>query len=101
MYQHIVVPAKGEKITTSADFALQVPDQPIIPYIEGDGIGSDITPVMLKVINTAVEKAYGTKREIQWMEIYAGEKANTVYGEDVWLPDETVDAVKDLSLIHI
>lgn len=95
MYQHIVVPEQGEKITTAADFSLNVPDQPIIPYIEGDGIGSDITPVMLKVINTAVNKAYGDKRAIQWMEVYAGEKANTVYGADVWLPEETVDAVKD------
>ncbi|MGB1258333.1 MAG: NADP-dependent isocitrate dehydrogenase [Thiolinea sp.] len=95
MYQHIVIPTKGQKITTAADFSLNVPDQPIIPYIEGDGIGADITPVMLKVINTAVAKAYADQREIQWMEIYAGEKANTVYGEDVWLPEETVDAVKD------
>lgn len=95
MYQHIKVPSKGEKITTKADFSLNVPDQPIIPFIEGDGIGADITPVMIKVIDTAVAKAYGGKRQIQWMEIYAGEKANTVYGEDVWLPDETVKAVKE------
>lgn len=95
MYQHIQVPEAGDKITTNADFSLNVPDKPIIPYIEGDGIGVDITPPMLKVINEAVKRAYGGEREIQWMEIYAGEKANRVYGEDVWLPDETVTAVKD------
>lgn len=95
MYKHIKVPTSGQKITTNPDFSLSVPDQPIIPFVEGDGIGMDITPVMIKVIDTAVERAYGGKRQIQWMEIYAGEKANTVYGEDVWLPDETVHAVKD------
>ncbi len=95
MYQHIVVPKKGGKITTNADFSLNVPNQPIIPYIEGDGIGTDITPIMIKVIDTAVQKAYGNERQIQWMEVYAGEKANRVYGEDVWLPDETVEVVKD------
>ncbi len=72
MYQHIKVPVNGEKITVNADFSLNVPDRPIIPYIEGDGIGSDINPVMLDVINSAVKKAYGGTREIQWMEIYAG-----------------------------
>ena len=95
MYKHIKVPTSGQKITTNPDFSLSVPDQPIIPFVEGDGIGMDITPVMIKVIDTAVERAYGGKRQIQWMEIYAGEKANTVYGEDVWLPDETVHVVKD------
>ena len=95
MYKHIKVPTSGQKITTNPNFSLSVPDKPIIPFVEGDGIGADITPVMMKVIDTAVERAYGGKRQIQWMEIYAGEKANTVYGEDVWLPDETVHAVKD------
>ncbi|MFZ1568256.1 MAG: NADP-dependent isocitrate dehydrogenase [Thiolinea sp.] len=95
MYKHVKVPTSGQKITTNPDFSLSVPDKPIIPFVEGDGIGADITPVMMKVIDTAVERAYGGKRQIQWMEIYAGEKANTVYGEDVWLPDETVHAVKD------
>lgn len=95
MYKHVKVPTSGQKITTNPDFSLSVPDKPIIPFVEGDGIGVDITPVMMKVIDTAVERAYGGKRQIQWMEIYAGEKANTVYGEDVWLPDETVHAVKD------
>ncbi|SAK51092.1 isocitrate dehydrogenase [Caballeronia hypogeia] len=94
-YQHIQVPTDGDKITVNADFSLNVSDQPIIPYIEGDGTGVDITPVMLKVVDAAVEKAYGGKRKIQWMEIFAGEKATRVYGPDVWLPDETLDAVKD------
>ncbi|MDE1183084.1 NADP-dependent isocitrate dehydrogenase [Paraburkholderia sp.] len=94
-YQHINVPTEGDKITVNADFSLNVSDQPIIPYIEGDGTGVDITPVMLKVVDAAVEKAYGGKRKIHWMEIYAGEKATKVYGPDVWLPDETLEAVKE------
>ncbi|SAL15371.1 isocitrate dehydrogenase [Caballeronia peredens] len=94
-YQHIKVPADGDKITVNADFSLNVSDQPIIPYIEGDGTGVDITPVMIKVVDAAVEKAYGGKRKIHWMEIYAGEKATRVYGPDVWLPDETLEVVKD------
>jgi isocitrate dehydrogenase len=94
-YQHIKVPTDGEKITVNADFSLNVSDQPIIPYIEGDGTGFDITPVMLKVVDAAVEKAYGGKRKIHWMEIYAGEKATKVYGPDVWLPDETLDVLKE------
>jgi isocitrate dehydrogenase len=95
MYQHIKVPAKGEKITVNADMSLTVPDMPIIPYIEGDGTGMDITPVMLKVVDAAVAKAYGGKREIQWMEVFAGEKSTNIYGPDVWLPAETLDAVRD------
>ena len=95
MYQHIKIPAAGEKITVNADFSLNVPDQPIIPYIEGDGTGFDITPVMIKVVDAAVAKAYGGKRAIQWMEIYAGEKSTKVYGPDVWLPDETLEVLKD------
>ncbi len=94
-YQHIEVPASGEKITANSDNSLNVPDQPIIPFVEGDGIGIDITPVMRKVIDAAVDKAYGGARSIQWMEIYAGEKANKVYGEDVWLPEETLDAIRE------
>ncbi|EKS68568.1 MULTISPECIES: NADP-dependent isocitrate dehydrogenase [Caballeronia] len=94
-YQHIKVPEGGDKITVNADFSLNVSDQPIIPYIEGDGTGVDITPVMIKVVDAAVEKAYGGKRKIQWMEIFAGEKATRVYGPDVWLPDETLEVVKD------
>ncbi|MNM83256.1 Isocitrate dehydrogenase [NADP] [compost metagenome] len=94
MYQHIKVPA-GEKITVNADSSLNVPDNPIIPYIEGDGTGVDITPVMLKVVDAAVAKAYGGKRKLAWMEIYAGEKSTRLYGPDVWLPDETLQVVKD------
>lgn len=93
-YQHIKVPA-GEKITVNQDFSLNVPDQPIIPYIEGDGIGFDITPVMIKVVNAALEKAYGGKKKIAWMEIFAGEKATKVYGPDVWLPEETLRVLKE------
>jgi isocitrate dehydrogenase len=92
-YQHITPPNFGEKITFS-DNQLQVPDQPIITYIEGDGIGVDITPPMKQVVDAAVEKAYGGKRRIAWMEIFAGEKATRVYGEDVWLPEETLAALK-------
>ncbi|KAG0162472.1 hypothetical protein DFQ30_001939 [Apophysomyces sp. BC1015] len=93
-YQHIKVPA-GEKITVNQDFSLNVPDQPIIPYIEGDGIGFDITPVMIKVVDAALKKAYGDKKKIAWMEIFAGEKATKVYGPDVWLPEETLQVLKD------
>jgi isocitrate dehydrogenase len=94
-YQHIKVPAQGQKITVNADTSLNVPDQPIIPYIEGDGTGLDITPVMLKVVDAAVQKAYGGQKKIHWMEIYAGEKATKVYGPDVWLPDETLKAARE------
>ncbi|MCF5721779.1 NADP-dependent isocitrate dehydrogenase [Pseudomonas syringae] len=94
-YAKIQVPAVGDKITVNADHSLNVPDQPIIPYIEGDGIGVDISPVMIKVVDAAVEKAYGGKRKISWMEVYAGEKATQVYDQDTWLPQETLDAVKD------
>jgi len=94
-YQHIKVPAQGQKITVNADMSLNVPDQPIIPYIEGDGTGVDITPVMLKVVDAAVAKSYGGARKIHWMEIYAGEKSTRVYGPDVWLPDETLQAARE------
>jgi isocitrate dehydrogenase len=95
MYQHIKVPADGQKITVNPDFSLNVPDQPIIPFIEGDGTGLDITPVMIKVVDAAVEKCYGGKRKIHWMEVYAGEKSTRVYGPDEWLPKETLDAVRE------
>ena len=95
MAQHIRVPSEGQKITVNQDFSINVPDHPIIPYIEGDGTGIDVTPVMLKVIDAAVDKAYGGQRKIHWMEIYAGEKATRLYGPDVWLPEETVEAVKE------
>ena len=95
LYQHIKVPAQGEKIIVNADMSLTVPDQPVIPFIEGDGTGMDITPVMLKVVDAAVAKAYGGKRKIHWMEVYAGEKSTKVYGPDVWLPPETLAALKE------
>jgi len=95
MYQHIKVPAAGQKITVNADFSLNVPDQPIIPYIEGDGTGYDITPVMIKVVDAAVAKSYGGKKKIHWMEIYAGEKSTQIYGPDVWLPEETLEVLRE------
>ena len=95
MYHHIKVPADGQKITVNPDFTLNVPDHPIIPFIEGDGTGIDITPVMIKVVDAAVEKSYGGQRKIHWMEVYAGEKSTHVYGPDEWLPKETLDAVRD------
>jgi len=94
MNRHIAVP-NGEKISFNQEGTLNVPDTPIIPYIEGDGIGVDITPVMKRVVDAAVEKAYGGRRRISWMEIYAGEKALKVYGDDAWLPQETLDAVRE------
>jgi len=94
-YKHIKVPAGGEKIKVNKDFSLSVPDDPIIPYIEGDGTGVDITPVMLKVVDAAVRKAYGGKKKIVWMEMFAGEKSCKIYGENVWLPDETLEVAKD------
>src|ERR1044072_2662589 len=94
MYQHIQVPEGGQKIPVNPDFSLNVPDQPIIPFIEGDGTGFDITPVMIKVVDAAVEKAYGGKKNIHWMEVYAGEKSTKVYGPDVWLPDETLKVLR-------
>ncbi len=93
-YQKIIVPKDGKAITVNKDLSLNVPDNPIIPFIEGDGTGADITPVMIKVTDAAVQKAYKGKRRIHWMEVFAGEKSTKVYGENVWLPDETMDAVK-------
>jgi isocitrate dehydrogenase len=95
MYQHIKVPTDGQKISVNPDYSLNVPDNPIIPYIEGDGTGVDISPVMIKVIDAAVQKAYSGKRKISWMEIFAGEKSTMVYGPDVWLPEETLKVLKD------
>lgn len=97
-YSKITVPTAGEKITLNTDFSLNVPDKPIIPYIEGDGIGVDVSPVMIKVVDAAVEKAYAGKRAISWMEIFAGEKSTKVYGDDIWLSDETMDAIRDFSV---
>lgn len=98
MYQHIKVPEQGEKITVNADGRMSVPDQPIIPFIEGDGVGVDITPVMRKVVDAAVEKSYGDTRRIHWMEVYAGKKSTRVYGSDIWLPEETLEAVRDYAV---
>lgn len=97
-YQHIQTPSNGEKITVNPDSSLNVPNQPIIPFIEGDGIGVDITPVMREVVDAAVEKAYEGKRKIHWMEIYAGEKATKVYDKDTWLPEETLTAAKEFAV---
>lgn len=93
-YQHIKVPTEGTKIVPGQP----TPNQPIIPFIEGDGIGVDITPVMQKVIDAAVAKAYGGQRKIVWMEVFAGEKSTQIYGPDVWLPEETIEACKDYSV---
>src|SRR5262245_46012999 len=94
-YQHIRVPSDGQKIQVGKDGALVIPDRPIIPFIEGDGIGVDITPVMKDVVDAAVKKAYGGKRSIKWMEIYSGEKSLEVYGADQWLPRETLTAMRE------
>ena len=94
-YQHIQVPTSGEKISVNQDGSLNVPNNPIIPFIEGDGIGVDITPPMIEVVNAAVEKAYGGTRAISWMEVYCGEKSVATYGADEWLPDETLEAFKE------
>ncbi|PTR16925.1 MULTISPECIES: NADP-dependent isocitrate dehydrogenase [unclassified Nitrosospira] len=95
MFQHISTPSNGTKIRVNADFTLSVPDSPVVPYIEGDGIGVDITPVMIRVVDAAVSRAYRGKRKISWMEIYAGEKATRIYGNNVWLPDETLQAARE------
>lgn len=97
-YQHINIPKDGEKIKVNQDLSLSVPDRPIIPFIEGDGTGIDITPVMKRVVDAAVSKAYGSKRKIEWMEIYAGEKATQAYGKDTWLPEETLEAMREYSV---
>ncbi|WP_227369782.1 NADP-dependent isocitrate dehydrogenase [Halomonas sp. M20] len=94
-FQKIVVPEGGKKITVNADDTLSVPNEPVIPFIEGDGIGADVTPAMKIAIDAAVQKAYNGERKIHWMEVYAGEKATQVYDADTWLPEETLEAVKD------
>ncbi len=94
-YQHIRIPEGGQRITVNPDGGLNIPDEVIIPYIEGDGTGADITPVMLKVVDAAVQKAYGGQRRIHWMEVYAGQKATRVYGENHWLPEETLEVLRD------
>jgi len=94
-YDHIIVPDDGEAITINRDHSLNVPENPIIPFIEGDGIGVDVSPVMLEVVNAAVQRAYGARRRISWMQIYAGEKAAEIYGADDYLPEETLGALRD------
>ncbi len=101
-YQHVEIPAAGSRITLNKDLSLNVPDRPVIPFIEGDGIGVDITPVMRDVVDAAVRKAYGGRRSIVWMEIYAGEKCTRVYGKDTWLakhrpaiPVVALDAIRE------
>ena len=95
MDSKVIIPADGQGITADANGVLTVPNNPIVPYIEGDGIGKDVTPAMLKVVDAAVAKAYAGQRQIKWMEIYAGEKSTKVYGENVWLPEETYDFIKN------
>ena len=97
-YAKITVPSSGSAITMGANGTLNVPDQPIIPFIEGDGIGADITKAAMTVWNAAVEAAYGKTRKIAWMEVYAGEKANAVYGPNTWLPQETLAACRDYEI---
>ena len=92
-YAHIVVPKDGSRIRVNPDATLAVPDRPIIPFIEGDGIGVDVTPAMRRVVDAAVDKAYRAARRISWMEIYSGEKANALYGQ--WLPEETLEALRE------
>ena len=94
-YQHVKVPSEGSPITVAADGSLQVSDEPIIPFIEGDGTGPDIWAAAVRVFDAAVAKAYGGRRRIVWMEVYAGEKANVVYGPDTWLPEETNTAIRE------
>jgi isocitrate dehydrogenase len=94
-YNKIKVPTEGKKITIDSNGRLSVPDNPIVPFIEGDGIGVDITPAMLNVVDAAVNKAYSGSKKISWMEVYCGEKSTQVYDKDTWLPDETIDALKD------
>ena len=96
-YQHIRVP-EGEKITFTGDNLIQVPDRPVIPFIEGDGIGADVTPVMIEVVDAAVKQAYSGSRAIAWMEVFAGEKATQMYDQDTWLPDETLRAFKEFAV---
>ncbi|WP_422444951.1 NADP-dependent isocitrate dehydrogenase [Endozoicomonas sp. ALB091] len=94
-YQKIKVPANGDKITVNEDLSLNVPDTPVIPYIEGDGIGADVSPAMLKVVDAAVKNAYKGQRKIEWMEVFCGEKATQVYDDNTWLPEETLEALKE------
>ena len=98
MASKLKIPNNGAKIEIDSDLKLHIPDKPIIPYITGDGIGEDITPSMQAVVSAAVNKAYGLKKEIIWMEVFAGEKATKVYGEGIWLPEETFEAIENYTL---
>ena len=98
MSSKLKIPNNGEKIEIDSDLTLLIPDNPIIPYITGDGIGEDITPSMQEVVSAAVKKAYGLKKEIIWMEVFAGEKATKVYGDGIWLPEETFEAIENYTL---
>lgn len=98
MFSQLSMPVSGQPVVVNSDFTLRVPDNPIIPFIEGDGIGIDVTPVMRKVVDAAVSKAYKSVRKIAWLEIFAGEKATRVYGSDIWLPDETIEAIRKYSV---
>lgn len=93
-YEKVIVPRDGEKVTVNADLTLNVPNHPIIPFIEGDGIGVDITPVMIKVVDAAVSKAYQGKKSIVWMEVYCGEKASKIYDGE-YLPTETLEVLRE------
>lgn len=97
-YQHIQVPTQGEPVTINSDLSINVPNHPIVPFIEGDGIGVDVTPAMQYVVDSAVKKAYGDERSIAWMEVFAGEKAVKQYGDNIWLPDETLTAIKEFAI---
>lgn len=94
-YQKLVAPTNGEKITVNADGSLNVPNRPIIPFIEGDGTGPDIWAASVRVMNAAVERAYNGQKSIEWFEVFAGEKSNTVYGENTWLPEDTLEAIRE------
>ena len=95
-YDHIDVPEGGSAITINRNHSLNVPDRPIVPYVVGDGIGIDVTPVMKDVVDAAVSRAYGARRKVGWMEVYAGQKSAELYGKDVYLPDETLHAFRQL-----
>ena len=94
MTNKIIIPSSGEQIQINSDKSLEIPNNPIIPFIEGDGIGVDITPVMMEVVDQVNKKAYQNTKKINWVEVYAGEKAASIYGDDNYLPDETLDALK-------
>ena len=98
MANKVLIPTDGAKIEVASDFSLKVPDNPIIPFIEGDGIGVDITPVMRKVVDSAVKIAYSGRRKIHWLESFCGEKATREYGPDVWLPEETLEILREFSV---